>query len=55
MVERGSVPAGSMGPKLSSAVNFAQATGRTARICHLNRIEAAITGTAGTIVERDQR
>ncbi len=42
--------AGSMGPKLESAADFAQASGRDAWICALDDLEAALAGKAGTRV-----
>jgi len=50
LVARGEAPAGSMGPKLEGAAAFVAATGRPARICHLEQIEAALDGAAGTRV-----
>ena len=41
---------GSMGPKVEAAVRFIRAGGREAVICHLDDIEAAVAGTAGTAV-----
>jgi carbamate kinase len=41
---------GSMGPKVAAAVGFVQATGKRAIICHLDEIEAALAGSAGTAV-----
>jgi carbamate kinase len=55
MIESGGVTAGSMAPKLASAVEFVETTGQPARICHLDQIEAAISGSAGTTVEREPR
>lgn len=42
--------AGSMGPKVEAACDFARTTGRTAVIGALKDIEAIVTGTAGTRV-----
>jgi carbamate kinase len=43
-------PAGSMGPKVDAAVEFASATGRRAVIGSLNDIDGMVAGTAGTNV-----
>ncbi|MEJ2089114.1 MAG: carbamate kinase [Gammaproteobacteria bacterium] len=50
LVDAGAAMPGSMAPKLESAAEFATATGRTAHICALDRIEAALAGRAGTRV-----
>ena len=44
----GQFPAGSMGPKVDALVQFVEATGKRAIICHLDQIEDAIAGKAGT-------
>jgi carbamate kinase len=46
----GQFPAGSMGPKVEAAVRFIRAGGRAAVICHLDEIEAAVAGCAGTAI-----
>jgi carbamate kinase len=43
-------PAGSMGPKIQAAIEFAEATGKTAAIGALHDIVAISEGRAGTIV-----
>jgi carbamate kinase len=48
--EEGQFPAGSMGPKVEAAVRFVEATGKRAIICHLDEIEAALAGEAGTAI-----
>ena len=50
LIERGVAAPGSMAPKLESAIDFAEATGRSARICALEQIAAALAGSAGTRV-----
>jgi carbamate kinase len=50
LIKRGVAAPGSMAPKLESAVDFAEATGRSALICALDQIAAALTGSAGTRV-----
>lgn len=50
--EQASYPAGSMGPKVQAAVEFAKATGNTAVIGALGDIEAIVRGEAGTRVSR---
>jgi carbamate kinase len=47
-IESGKASPGSMAPKLESAADFAAATGRAARICALDQIEAALADQAGT-------
>lgn len=44
----GHFPAGSMGPKVESMIEFSKATGRRGIICHLADIEKAVNGEAGT-------
>ena len=43
-------PAGSMGPKVEAAANFAAATGKRAAIGSLADIERIVEGKAGTQV-----
>jgi carbamate kinase len=45
-----SFPAGSMGPKVDAAAEFASSTGRRAAIGSLTEIEGLVAGTAGTNV-----
>ena len=40
-------PAGSMGPKVQAAVEFAAATGKRAVIGSLDEIDGLVAGTAG--------
>ncbi len=47
-----SFPAGSMGPKVEAAAEFATATGKRAAIGSLAEIEGLVAGTAGTTVVR---
>lgn len=47
-VEQGHFPPGSMGPKVNAMLSFVGATGKRAIICHLNEIEGALAGEAGT-------
>ncbi len=46
----GHFPAGSMGPKVQAIIQFVKAAGRRGIICHLEDIERAIAGAAGTEV-----
>jgi len=46
----GHFPAGSMGPKVEAITQFVKASGRRGIICHLEDIERAIAGEAGTEV-----
>jgi carbamate kinase len=50
MVEGGSLPAGSMGPKVDAAVQFASHPGRRAVICALDDAPEALAGEAGTVI-----
>jgi len=47
-VQEGHFPAGSMGPKVESMIEFFKATGNRGVICHLEDIEKAVAGEAGT-------
>jgi carbamate kinase len=49
-----SFPAGSMGPKVEAACNFARSTGRKAAIGALADIERIVNGTAGTTISTGQ-
>jgi carbamate kinase len=44
-------PAGSMGPKVAAAIEFAEATGRSAAIGRLEDAADIVTGTKGTHIE----
>ncbi len=44
----GQFPAGSMGPKMKALMEFFKTTGRRGIICHLEDIEKAVEGRAGT-------
>jgi carbamate kinase len=46
-------PAGSMGPKVQAATEFAEATGRRAAIGSLEQIEGMVAGTSGTNVAKE--
>jgi len=46
----GHFPAGSMGPKVQAILQFHRATGSRGVICHLEDIERAVAGEAGTEV-----
>jgi carbamate kinase len=45
---QGQFPAGSMGPKVQAILQFHRATGSRGIICHLEDIERAVAGEAGT-------
>ncbi len=47
-LKEGHFPAGSMGPKVESMIEFFKATGNRGIICHIEDIEKAIAGEAGT-------
>ncbi|MBP2076995.1 carbamate kinase [Oceanobacillus polygoni] len=50
-VAEGQFSAGSMGPKVESALQFAKTTG-TAIICSLEQVDKAIRGESGTIISK---
>lgn len=50
-----SFPAGSMGPKVQAACQYAQTTGKRAAIGALGDLAKIIAGEAGTIVSREQK
>ena len=47
-IDEGQFPAGSMGPKVDAVMQFTEATGNRGVICHLEDIEKAMAGEAGT-------
>jgi len=47
-VREGQFPAGSMGPKVEAIMQYSKSTGNRGLICHLEEIEKAIEGEAGT-------
>jgi carbamate kinase len=51
---RGQFPAGSMGPKVEALLRYFRATGGRGIICHLEDIERAMAGEAGTEVVSDR-
>jgi carbamate kinase len=53
MIEDGSLPAGSMGPKVDAAIEFASPSGRRAIICSLDDAPEALAGEAGTVITTD--
>jgi carbamate kinase len=52
-VDDGTFPAGSMGPKVQSAVEFLEHGGERAIICSLDEAPEALEGRAGTRIELD--
>ncbi|MFQ5744849.1 MAG: carbamate kinase, partial [Acidobacteriota bacterium] len=50
-LEQGQFGSGSMGPKVESAIRFAEATGGTSLVTSVDRLPAAMEGTAGTLIE----
>jgi carbamate kinase len=46
-------PAGSMGPKVEAACEFAEATGKRAAIGALKDLPAILQGKAGTIITKE--
>lgn len=51
---QGQFPPGSMGPKIESAMDFVEATGRPAYITDIDHLRQALTGEAGTLVVPDR-
>ena len=49
-VDLGAFPAGSMGPKVRAACNFAAATGKKAAIGALSNLQAVVNGDRGTTI-----
>lgn len=49
---QGHFAAGTMGPKVTAAIQFVRATGRRAVICQPADLAAALVGEAGTVVEQ---
>jgi len=47
-LDEGQFPAGSMAPKVTAVIEFVEATGKRALICHLDELEDALAGNAGT-------
>jgi len=47
MIEEGGATPGAMAPKLASAAEFVEATGRASHVCDLQSMVAAISGAAG--------
>jgi len=47
-LDDGQFPAGSMAPKVTAVIEFVEATGKRALICHLDELEDALAGNAGT-------
>lgn len=52
-LEQGQFPAGSMGPKVQAAVDFARTTGRPAAIGAVGQVARVLAGQAGTRVVAD--
>ena len=52
-LSQGQFPAGSMGPKVEAAIEFIRAGGKRAVITDVDRIEAAVTRGAGTVLESE--
>ena len=50
LLEQGQFPAGSMGPKIESAVKFLESGGKRAIISSLEKAEEALAGKAGTTI-----
>jgi carbamate kinase len=48
LMERGELPAGSMGPKVEAAVSYVRKTGQRALITDLDHLPSALEGRAGT-------
>lgn len=53
LAHEGHFPAGTMGPKVQAAVQYVRATGKRAVICQPHDLADAISGRAGTIIEKE--
>lgn len=53
LLEEGQFPAGSMGPKMESAIDFVAATGRRVVITDIGNVHGAVDGEAGTAIVPD--
>jgi carbamate kinase len=53
LIEDGTLPPGSMGPKVEAAAAFASEGGRRAIICSLDEAPGALEGEAGTVIAAD--
>jgi len=51
LLAAGEFPAGSMGPKIESAVEFVEATGNRVLITDIDTLPAALAGDGGTVIE----
>jgi carbamate kinase len=51
MAANGTLPAGSMGPKVEAAIEFLEHGGERAIVCSLDEAPAALAGNAGTLIE----
>ncbi len=54
-MDQGHFPSGSMGPKVEALIQFHNATGRRGAICHLEDIERAVAGRAGTQITGEDK
>jgi carbamate kinase len=54
LLEQGQFPAGSMGPKIESAMEFVRATGNPAYITDIEHLRETLRGKAGTAVVPDR-
>lgn len=50
LLDDGEFAKGSMGPKVKAGINFVRATGNTAIISSLNKVDEAIEGKVGTMI-----
>lgn len=55
LLTQGQFPAGSMGPKVESTMEFVVATGRPGLITSVEHLSAAMAGESGTLIVRDLR
>ena len=55
LLTQGQFPAGSMGPKVESTMDFVSATGRPGLITSVEHLAAALAGDSGTLIVRDLR
>lgn len=53
LLAEGQFPAGSMGPKIRSSIEFVEATGKRVLITDIDHLEAAMAGESGTVIVAD--
>ncbi|MFQ6674650.1 MAG: carbamate kinase, partial [Fidelibacterota bacterium] len=51
-LKEGQFPPGSMGPKITAAIDFLKRGGQSVLITSIDKIDEALQGTAGTVLRR---